>query len=88
MNPLAIAKTATGLIVSVGAGAVVSNAIKASTPASTKVIAKIAIGVGGFVLSSMVGEMATKYVNENIENGLNVFKQAKDSVETPQDSEV
>lgn len=88
MNPLAIAQTAAGLVVSMGAGAVVSNAIKQSTPASTKLIAKISIGIGGFVLSSMVGEMATQYVNRNIETGLAQFKQAKDAVIHPTTEEV
>jgi hypothetical protein len=77
MNPLAIAKTATGLVVSMGAGAVISNAIKASIPANSKVIQKVTIGIGGFVLSSMVGEMATQYVNKNIDAGIQQFQDAK-----------
>lgn len=81
MNPFAIVKLATELIVSVGAGAVVSNTIKVTTPSNTRTIQKIAIGVGGFVLSGMVGEAAVNYANKNIENGVNQFKDAKAKLE-------
>lgn len=67
MKKLDILKSATGLIVSAGAGAVVGNAIKASTPADIKTIQKVLVGVGGFVLSGMAGEMASKYVNATID---------------------
>jgi cell division protein FtsX len=87
--PLSIAKTAAGIVTSLGAGAVVSNAIKASIPANSKTIQKISIGIGGFVLSSMVSEMATKYVNENIDSAVKQFQTAKDNiiVVTPTPSE-
>jgi len=80
MTALSIAKTAAGLIASLGTGAVVSNAIKASIPANSKTIQKISIGIGGFVLSSMVSEMATKYVSENIDQAAQQFKLAKENI--------
>lgn len=83
MNPIALARTAAGLVVSAGAGAIVSNAIKASTPANAKIIQKISIGIGGFVLSNMIGDMATKYANDNIDTAVNTFKQAKEAVINP-----
>jgi hypothetical protein len=68
MNPLSLIKTAVEITVSVGVGAVVGNAIKASTPANVHVVKRVAIGVGAFVLSSMVGDMATKYATDTIDD--------------------
>jgi hypothetical protein len=68
MNPLSLIKTAVEITVSVGVGAVVGNAIKASTPANVLVVKRVAIGVGAFVLSSMVGDMATKYATDTIDD--------------------
>jgi hypothetical protein len=80
MNAYPLIKLAADLLVSIGAGAVVSNAIKVSTPENAKAIQKIAIGVGGFVLSGMAGEMAVKYTDQNIDNAVDQFKAAKDKV--------
>lgn len=67
MNPLSLVKTVVEITVSVGVGAVVGNAVKASTPAGIHVVKRVAIGVGAFVLSSMVGDMATKYATDTID---------------------
>lgn len=78
MKKLDVLKSVTGLIVSAGAGAIVGNTVKMSTPADAKIINKICIGVGSVVLSSMVGDMAAKYTAdtidetaENIKNAMN-----------------
>jgi hypothetical protein len=81
MNPFPIVKLAAELLVSFGAGAVVTNTIKVTTPSNAKLIQKIAIGVGGFVLSGMVGEAAVKYANTSIENGVAQVKDAKAKIE-------
>jgi len=67
MNKLELLKSAAELIVSIGVSSVVGNAIKASLPENTKVVRKVAVGIGGFVLSSMVGDMASKYATESID---------------------
>lgn len=77
MNPLGIIKAASDLVVSLGAGAVVGNAIKASTPANLKLIQRIGIGVGGFVLSSMVGAQAAKFANEQIDGAVEDLQEIK-----------
>lgn len=68
MNPLLIVKAVTDVVVSVGVGAVVGNAIKAGTPANTHVVKRVAIGIGGFVLSGMVSDYASKYATGVIDN--------------------
>lgn len=80
MNPVSIAKTAASIVSSIGTGAVVSNAIKASIPARSKTIQKISIGIGGFILSNMVGDLAAKYVTDNIDSAAKQFKLGKENV--------
>lgn len=85
MGPLTIIKSVSELVVSIGAGAVVGNAIKVSTPETAKIIQKIAIGVGGAVLSSMVGDLAAKYATGQIEDAAgkvnNFWSKAKEKPE-------
>lgn len=90
MNPLSLVKTVVEITVSVGVGAVVGNAIKASTPAGIHVVKRVAIGVGGFVLSSMVGDMATKYATETIDETASKIKNfmKKEKPEIVDDSEI
>lgn len=76
MKKLDILKSASGLIVSAGAGAIVGNAIKMTTPADAKIMNKICIGVGGFVLSSMVGDLASKYTADSIDDAAENLKSA------------
>jgi len=87
MNPLNLAKTALSFGVSIGAGAVVGNAIKTSIPSNSKLLQKISIATGGFVLSSMVGEMASKYTIHNLDTTLNAFKQAKTAADESSQSD-
>lgn len=79
MNPMTIVKGVVDLAVSAGAGAVVGNAIKMSTPADAKKIQKISIAVGGFVLSGLVGAQASKYATEQIDTTLAQIKEVKAS---------
>jgi hypothetical protein len=80
MNPIGIAKTVAGIASSVGVGAIVKNAINMSTPENVTKLQKASIFVGGIVLSGMVGEMATKYVNTTIDNTVEQFKDAKEAI--------
>jgi hypothetical protein len=67
MNPLDLIKATTELGVSIGVGAIVGNAIKLTTAPDTKKYKKVAIAFGGFVLSSMVSDTASKYATERID---------------------
>lgn len=66
--------------VSTGVGSLVGNLVRTTTPADTKKYRKVAIFVGGYVLSSMVSEYASKYVQDNIDNAAKQFKDAKEAV--------
>ena len=74
MDPLTIAKLATGFVVSAGTGTIVKNIIKSTTPDNLKIAKRVTVVIGGFVLSGMVGEMATKYTDKNIDGIVKGFK--------------
>lgn len=80
MNILPIVKAGSDLIVSMGTGAIVTNAVKATTPADLKTFQKVTIGVGAFVLSSMVGGAATQYANTKIDETTDQLKNTKEAV--------
>lgn len=85
MNILPIAKAASNIIVSMGTGAVVGNAVKSTTPADIKTFQKVTITVGGMVLSSMVSELASKYTETKIDDAVDTVKQSKDEIKEAQD---
>ena len=66
MPILPIVKIIAGSLTSFGAGTVVGNAIKATTPANLTRINKIVVGVGSIALSAIAGNAASKYVEEEI----------------------
>lgn len=68
MKKLDIIKAAAELVASIAVGTVVGNAIKAGTPVGTRVPMRIFVGIGGFILSSMVGDAAGKYTTDMIDD--------------------
>lgn len=78
MKKLEVVKAVAGIVVSLGAGAVVGNAIKFTSPEDLKVLAKVGVGIGGFVISAMVGDAAAKYTEEQIDSVVDGVKNATD----------
>lgn len=74
MKKIDILKKVGGIVVSVGVGAIVTNAIKATSPTSMGTIKKVCVIVGGLVLSSMVSDLAVKYAEETIDNTVKEIK--------------
>ena len=62
MNPLAILSVVAKYAVSASVGGVVGNLVAVKTPPNVKPITKISIGLGTFVLSGMLSDMAMNYV--------------------------
>lgn len=89
MTPLGIALRITSAVVSTGVGAVVGNAIKASTPATANLFQKVSIGIGGFVLSGMVAEKASTHVEKTVKRNVKkikkMFKEKPSTNEEAQD---
>jgi len=77
---LKLLKTVTDVAVSMGAGAIVGNTIKQTTPADAKKYQKVAIGIGGFVLSSAVGSWASNYAQEQIDETVEQISELKNTL--------
>jgi hypothetical protein len=67
VNKLNVVKTIVEATVSLGAGAVVGNTIKATTPLTAKPYQRVAIGIGSVVLSALVGDIASKKATDQID---------------------
>lgn len=80
---IATAKSIIGLAASVGAGQVVTNVIRTTTPYQISKVGKVLTGVGGFVIGTMVGDAASKYaegrMTEMAEQVKDVMNKAKEN---------
>lgn len=77
MNPQLI-NTLISAIVSTGAGAVVGNAVKLTTPVAVTPLNKALITVGSVTLSSLVGGQAAKHAVAQVNQTVNQLKALKD----------
>ena len=84
MKKMEAVKAVAALVVSAGVGFIVSNIVKATTPADTKVIVKICIGIGSFVLAGLVSDAATDYTEKTIDEAVEMVKDAVKEAETIQ----
>lgn len=89
MLAIKAAKMIIGTTASLGTGAIIGNLVKATTPADLRLMPKIFIGTGTTVLGMMVGDMVSKYVEEQIDTivdsaaeGGKAFKAAKAKAES------
>lgn len=80
MNPLAIIKFVANLAISFGIGNIVGNVIKENSPTNVNLVRKIAIGIGGFFLSSMITDMVTKHADEYIDDTAEKMRKLKQSL--------
>lgn len=77
MNILPVIKFGAGVVTSLGAGAVVGNAIKFTTPVLTKKSSKILVGIGSVVLATVAGEVTGNYVENSIQHMADSWKAGK-----------
>jgi hypothetical protein len=78
MEIKSLVKVISGFIVSMGVGAIVGNTIKLTTPQSIGLAKKISIGIGGLVLSSMIGDYTSKYADKKIDETAEEIKKLVD----------
>lgn len=62
MNVVSIITVVAKFAVSASVGGVVGNLVAVKTPANVKPLTKISLGIGTFVLSGMLSDMAMNYV--------------------------
>ena len=67
MSKLGLLKAAVSLAASSGVGAVVGNLVRHTTPQGLTRAQKVLVGIGGFALSTIVGDMAGKQAERNID---------------------
>lgn len=60
-------KVIVGSASSIGAGTVISNIVKATTPETVTMVGRISITIGTVVISGMIGEMAAKYATGEVD---------------------
>lgn len=67
INILGIVKSVTGLAAGTGAGVIVGNLVKATTPDDLGKVQKVLVGIGGYTISAVLGDLSAKYVNDQID---------------------
>lgn len=79
MDAIQTTKTITEFVGSIGVGAVVGNVIKSTTPANLKLVPKISVGVGAFVLTNVLGDLAAKALSNNIDEVVKGVRRLKET---------
>lgn len=82
MNPLTILSVIAMYAVSASVGGVVGNLVAVKTPPNAKTITKISIGLGTFVLSGLLSDMAMTYVETQAAGILREIVQAQEILKT------
>ena len=68
-------KSGIQLVSGFGVGLIADEALKVIKPRNLTGFKKVAVKVGGFVISAMVADKATDYVGETIDKTVNDFKE-------------
>lgn len=94
INFVPVIQLVAGVATSFGAGSVVGNLIKHTTPEKLKTGSKILVAIGGAALSFVAGDLASRYVEDQIEEVAGMVKFATNKVknkhqeaETPEEPE-
>ena len=69
-----LVKAAGSIVISIGIGNIVNNAVKATTPAAIGQFTKVCIAVGTLAISSVVGDMTTDRIEKGVDGVVNAVK--------------
>lgn len=83
MKKLELLKSAITLVASIGVGAVVTNAVKSTTPADLKTLNKIAVVVGSTAVSYVASDGAAKYFGNYVDELTEMINNVKDGLNNP-----
>ena len=78
-------KSGIQLVSGFGVGLIADEALKVVKPRNLTGFKKVAVKVGGFVLSTMIADKASDYVGETIDKTVNEFKEFKKTKEVVTD---
>jgi len=84
MKFIGIIKLVADIAVTVGVGGVVGNAIKLSSKPEMKVPRKLLVAFGGAIITGMVSDLASTWVEKKIDSAITAVKNVKDTVEKVQ----
>lgn len=74
MEKIKIVKAVVNTVISIGVGSLFGGIAKAHTPATTKFLGKVCIGLATWVLADMVAEKAEEHMNKHIDNATEEIK--------------
>lgn len=74
MDKLNFVKTGLSLVVSVGVGNIVGNAIKHTTPSDLKLLTRLCVGVGTIVLTAVASDIASNYTEMKFDKTVDTFE--------------
>ena len=81
-------KSGVQLLSGFGVGLIADEALKVIKPRNLTGFKKVAVKVGGFVLSTMIADKSSDYVGETIDKTVNEIKEFKKPKEVVTDEEV
>ena len=81
-------KSGVQLLSGFGVGLIADEVLKVIKPRNLTGFKKVAVKVGGFVLSTMIADKASDYVGETIDKTVNEIKEFKKPKEVVTDKEV
>lgn len=73
MDKLNFVKTGLSLVVSVGVGNIVGNAIKHTTPSDLTLLTRLCVGVGTIVLTAVASDIASNYTETKFDKTVDAF---------------
>lgn len=85
MNALAILSVVAKYAVSASVGGVVGNLVSVKTPPNVNQITKISIGLGTFVLSGLLSDMAMTYVENQVREIVSEVVKTRELVRVEED---
>lgn len=70
-----------GIVIGIGVGAIVGNAVKFTTPAEIGRITKACVGVGSLLLGGLAADATSKYFNACIDDGVAMAEEIMNEVD-------
>ena len=77
INPVTVTKLVATGATSWGAGVIVKNAIKVTTPTDIGSMKKIGVFIGGFAVAGIVSDAASKYTGNIIDDCVAAYETVK-----------
>jgi hypothetical protein len=74
-----IVKSVINVVVGIGVGAVINNAIGATTPRNSTELDKVKVFVGSCIIAGLITKVCVDYVEETMEGIKKIYDDYKDS---------